>query len=82
MDIKIHELEREIIAQKLVIVDNQIKVNQSPRHEAYLTVKVLRSKGQTYRQIIAEIQTLYNIKLSGSTLSDWLSGKCKPFQGK
>lgn len=78
MDLKIHSLERELIAQKLVIVDSQVMSNQSPRKQAFLTVKSLRSQGQSYSQIIKEIQRLYSIKLSLSTLSDWLSGNHKP----
>lgn len=78
MDLKIHELERELIAQKLVIVDSRVITNQNPRHQAYLTVKDLRSKGQTYNQIISEIQRLYRIKLSGSTISEWLNRKHTP----
>lgn len=78
MDLKIHSLERELIAQKLVVIDNQIISSQSPRKQAYLTVKALRSKGQTYKQIISEIQRIYSIKLSVSTISEWINEDHSP----
>lgn len=48
------------------------------RLRAFESVKVLRFAGFSYTQIQQVIKKYYKLKLSQSTISEWLNGKHSP----